>query len=48
MEFIISQTDEVLVSHVGLALAGALLQRTGVWRPEAMAVDGLRRPELPL
>jgi hypothetical protein len=28
MEFIISETNDVLVSHARLALAGALLQRT--------------------
>ena len=28
MEFILTHTDEVLVSHSGLALAGALLQQS--------------------
>ena len=45
MEFIISQTDDVLVSHAGLALAGALLQRTGLRSGlDAMGVEGLTRP----
>ncbi len=48
MEFIISQTDDILVSHAGLALAGALLQRTGLRsRLDAMAVEGLTRPVMP-
>jgi len=42
MEFIISQTDDVLVSHAGLALVGALLQRTSLrQRLDALAVEGL-------
>lgn len=48
MEFIPSETDDVLVSHSGLAFAGALLQRTGLRsRLDAMAVDGLTRPAMP-
>jgi hypothetical protein len=48
MEFIISETDDVLVSHAGLALAGALLQRTDLRsRLDAMRVQGLMRPALP-
>ena len=48
MEFIISETDDVLVSHAGLALAGALLQRTDLRsRLDAMQVQGLKRPALP-
>jgi hypothetical protein len=48
MEFVISETDEVLVSHSGLALAGALLQRTALrQRLDAMQVDGLKRPTMP-
>lgn len=48
MEFIISETDDVLVSHAGLALAGALLGRTGLRsRLDTMAVGGRKRPELP-
>jgi hypothetical protein len=47
MEFIISETDEVLVSHSGLALAGALLQRSRLrQRLDAMQVDGLKRPTM--
>jgi hypothetical protein len=30
MKFIISETDETLISHSGLALAGVLLQGTGI------------------
>jgi len=30
MKFVISTTDEVLVSHAGLALAGAILQGTQI------------------
>ena len=48
MEFIISETEDVLVSHAGLALAGALLQRTGLRsRLNAMEGEGLRRPVMP-
>jgi hypothetical protein len=48
MEFIISQTDDILVSHAGLALAGALLQRTELrQRLDARAVEGLQRPVMP-
>jgi hypothetical protein len=48
MEFIISETDDILVSHAGLALAGALLQRTELrQRLDAMAVEGLQRPVMP-
>lgn len=48
MEFIISETDEVLVSHAGLALAGALLGRTELRsRLDAMAVEGRKRPVMP-
>jgi hypothetical protein len=32
MQFIISETDEILISHSGLALAGALLQGTAIQR----------------
>jgi len=47
MEFIISHTDEVLVSQSGLALAGALLQQS----PLRRRLDGIRlgerkRPEV--
>jgi len=48
MEFIISETDDVLVSHSGLALAGALLQRTGLRRRlDGVQVEGLKRPLMP-
>ncbi|MBE0689532.1 MAG: hypothetical protein IH587_05350 [Anaerolineae bacterium] len=48
MEFIISHTDDVLVSHAGLALAGALLGRTALQsRLDAMAVEGFKRPAMP-
>lgn len=48
MEFILSHTDDVLVSHSGLALAGALRQRTDLRsRLDAMAVEGLTRPAMP-
>src|SRR5512141_2252454 len=48
MEFIISETDDILVSHAGLALAGALLQRTELrQRLDAMEVEGLKRPVMP-
>jgi hypothetical protein len=48
MQFIISETDDVLVSHSGLALAGALLQGTPlVQRLSAIEVEGSKRPALP-
>jgi hypothetical protein len=48
MQFIISETDDVLVSHSGLALAGALLQGTPlVERLSAIEVEGSRRPTMP-
>ena len=48
MEFIISETDDILVSHAGLALAGALLQQTELRsRLDALAVEGCKRPALP-
>jgi hypothetical protein len=47
MEFLISETDDILVSHAGLALAGALLQRTDLRRRlDTLAVEGLPRPVL--
>jgi hypothetical protein len=48
MEVVISETDAVLVSHSGVALAGALPRRAG-WRQrlDAMHVDGLKRPTMP-
>jgi hypothetical protein len=48
MQFIISETDDVLVSHSGLALAGVLLQGTPlVERLSAIEVEGSRRPAMP-
>lgn len=48
MEFIISQTDDVLISHAGLSLAGALLQRTELrQRLDTMEVEGLKRSVMP-
>jgi hypothetical protein len=45
MDFIISETDDVLVSHAGLALAGALLQRIELRsRLDAMEAEGCKRP----
>ena len=45
MQFIISETDDVLVSHAGLALAGALLQQTELRsRLDAMEAEGRKRP----
>lgn len=48
MQFIISETDDVLVSHSGLALAGAMLQGTPlVDRLSAIEVEGSRRATMP-
>ena len=48
MQFLLSETDDVLVSHSGLALAGALLQGTPlVERLSAIEVEGSKRPALP-
>jgi hypothetical protein len=47
MKFIISETDEILISHSGLALAGALLQRTGIQRrANDIHLGERRRPEV--
>jgi hypothetical protein len=47
MQFIISETDEVLVSHSGLALIGSLLQATNVrQRVNDITVPGVLRPEV--
>jgi hypothetical protein len=47
MKFIISETDEVLVSHSGLALAGAILQGTQIRkRASAVRLGDRRRPEV--
>jgi len=48
MEFIITQTDEVLVSHSGLALAGALLQQSPLRkRLNEIRLGERKRPEVP-
>lgn len=48
MEFIISHTDEVLVSHSGLALAGALLQQSPLRkRLNEIRLGERKRPEVP-
>ena len=47
MKFIISETDEILVSHSGLGLAGALLQGTGIQkRSNAIRLGDRKRPEV--
>ena len=47
MKFIISETDEVLVSHSGLALAGSLLQGTDiVKRANRLRLGDRKRPEV--
>ena len=47
MKFIISETDEILVSHSGLGLAGALLQGTGIQkRSSAIRLGDRKRPEV--
>lgn len=47
MEFIISQTDEVLVSHSGLALVGSLLADTNLRkRVNELKLPGCVRPEV--
>jgi hypothetical protein len=48
MEFIISHTDEILVSHSGLALAGALLQQSPLGRRlNEISLGHRKRPEVP-
>src|SRR3972149_4610342 len=48
MQFILSETLDVLVSHSGLALAGALLQETRLAeRLDAIEVEGSKRPTMP-
>ena len=48
MEFIITQTDEVLVSHSGLALAGALLGQSPLRkRLNEISLGERKRPETP-
>ena len=47
MKFIISETDEILVSHSGLALAGSLLQGTAiVKRANRLRLGDRKRPEV--
>jgi hypothetical protein len=46
MEFTISHTDEVLVSHSGLALAGALLHQSPLRkRLDEIRLGQRKRPE---
>jgi hypothetical protein len=48
MKFIITHTDEVLVSHSGLALAGALLEQSPLRkRLNAIRLGERKRPEMP-
>lgn len=48
MEFIIKHTDEVLVSHSGLALGGALLQQSPLGkRLNEISLGQRKRPEVP-
>jgi hypothetical protein len=48
MEFTITQTDEILVSHSGLALAGALLRQSPLRkRLNEIDLGKRRRPEVP-
>jgi len=48
MQFVLSETLDVLVSHSGLALAGALLQETRLAeRLDAIEVEGSKRPTMP-
>jgi hypothetical protein len=47
MKFTISETDETLVSHSGLALAGALLQRTSIQkRADTIRLGDRKRPDV--
>jgi hypothetical protein len=47
MKYIISETDEILVSHSGLALAGSLLQGTGIMkRANRLRLGDRKRPEV--
>ena len=47
MKYIISETDEILVSHSGLALAGSLLQGTGIMkRAKRLRLGDRKRPEV--
>jgi hypothetical protein len=47
IKFIISETDEILIFHSGLALAGALMQGTSIQcRANDMSLGERRRPEV--
>jgi hypothetical protein len=47
VKFTISETDEILVSHSGLALAGSLLQSTRIQnRADAIRLGDRKRPEV--
>jgi Transposase DDE domain group 1 len=47
MKFIISETDEILVSHSGLALAGSLVRRTAIQkRTNRIRLGDRKRPEV--
>jgi hypothetical protein len=47
MKFIISETDEILVSHSGLALVGSLLQGTTIMkRANRLRLGDRKRPEV--
>ena len=48
MEFIINHTDEILVSHSGLALAGAVLKQSPLRkRLNEICLGKRKRPEIP-
>jgi len=48
MEFIINETDEILVSHSGLALAGAVLEQSPLRkRLKDICLGERKRPEIP-
>ena len=48
MKFIISETDEILVSHSGMALAGSLLRGTAIQkRINRIRLGDRKRPEVP-
>jgi hypothetical protein len=47
MKFIITETNDILISHSGLALAGALLQGTGIQRrAKNIRLGERKRPEV--
>lgn len=48
MEFVINETDEILVSHSGLALAGAVIERSQLRkRLNGICLGERKRPEIP-